>query len=186
MEVEILHESKDGTQISKLGEGLFRMSFAIQNKNIMLASVINFDLLKLIYDLNKDICEKVEMQKLDESSAVITILIKNFFEDLGLPQRYSCLHIQKSELNNGQIVFDFSTFPKFKASWLPNDLELATIDEIRLVCIPQTPHEIHFVCHVQFPTHQNIPAFVQKMSVMIVNKIINRLKQFIENVKIYI
>lgn len=182
---EVLH-NKDGTLILKLGDGCFQIRFSIENKNIMLNSVLNFDLIKLIHDLNKDICEKVELQKLDDSYAIMTLLIKNFFEDLGISQKFSCLQIHRQVVSPQETIFLFSTFTNYKPSWLPSDLELAQIDNISLKCFCSSPHKVDFECFIQFPNNQNSPAFVQKMSVMIVHKIINRLKQFIENVKIYI
>jgi hypothetical protein len=184
-EYEVLH-NKEGTFILKLGDGSFQIQFSIENKNILLNSVLNFDLIKLVYDLNKDICEKAELQKLDDSYAIMTLLIKNFFEDLGISQKFSCLQIHRQVVSAQEIIFLFSTFTNYKPSWLPSDLELAYIDNISLKCICKNPHQVDFDCFIQFPNNQNSPAFVQKMSVMIVHKIINRLKQFIENVKIYI
>jgi hypothetical protein len=182
---EVIH-SKDGIQILKLTDQSFRICFSMENRNIMLNSVLNFDLIKLIYDLNKDICEKVELQKLDESYAIMTLIIKNFFEDLGIPQKFSCLQIHKHVASAQETEFLFSTFTNYKPSWVSSDIELAYIEKISMKCFCKTPHELEFDCIVQFPMNQNLPTFVQKMSVMVVQKIINRLKQFIENVKIYI
>lgn len=182
-EPEILY-NKEGTKIIKVSDGYFHINFSIQNKNIILASVLNFDMLKLIYDLNPDICEKVELQKISEEECLFTILVKNFFEDLGIAQKFSCLKVQK--IVDKSIHFRFHTCNGYQPEWLPEDIELAIIDEIHVVCSPKSPHNIDFSCSIQFPTNNNIPAFVQKMSVMIVHKIINRLKQFIENVKVTI
>lgn len=178
---EVLH-NKDGTQIFKLADGCFRIFFSMQNDGLMLNSVLNFDLMKLVHDLNKDISEKVELQKLDESNALLTLLLKNFFEDLGICQKYSCLQIYRQQVDKNNVEFIFSTLTNYKACWLPEDIELANIDEIRLRCSCTNPHLVNFDCTIRFPNNHNLPAFVQKMSVMIVNKIINRLKQFIENV----
>lgn len=181
-ETEILY-NKEGTKISKISDGYFHINFSIQNQNIILASVLNFDMLKLIYDLNPDICEKVELQKINENECLITILVKNFFEDLGIAQKFSCLKVQKTV--DKSIHFRFQTHKNYQPKWITDDIELAVIDEIHVVCTSKSPHDVDFFCSIQFPTN-NIPAFVQKMSVMIVHKIINRLKQFIENVKITI
>lgn len=180
--------NKDGIEIKKQGEGQFEINFYMENRNVVLQNVINFDFFKLIHDLNKDICENVELLKLNENSAIITILVKNFFEDLGISQKFACFQVNK-EVNssNNQITFTFKTCANYKPTWLDNkDIELAYIDQIHLSCMPLSPHHVQFYCFIQFPNNKDIPAYVQKMSVMIVQKIINRLKQFIESVKIYI
>jgi hypothetical protein len=182
MEKEILYE-KNGTKIIKNDNGNYNLSFSIENKNMILAQILNFDLIKLIYDLNKDICEKINLEKCDENVAVITILLKNLFEDLGLPQKYSFLHITKNEIKD-RIIFDLETISIKKPDWINNDVELANVKSIKINCGIISPHKTQINCSIDFDEDSESPAFVQKMTVMMVNKIINRLKQFIENVAI--
>jgi hypothetical protein len=150
-----------------------------------LDTIINFDLIKLIYDLNTDICEKVNLDKQDENTAIISVLIKNLFEDLGLSQKYSCLQITKN-IHNSQIILDLKIIiPTNKPEWLTNDMEMANIKSMKLISdVSKSRHKIKFNFLVDFQEDMEAPVFVQKVSVMIINKIINRLKQFIENVRV--
>ena len=181
-ESSVLYEKND-TKIIKLDNGNYNLFFSIENNKMYLDSIINFDLIKLIYDLNKDICEKVNLEKYDENS--ISVLIKNLFEDLGLSQKYSCLEITKS-IHNSQIIFDLKTIvPTKKPEWVNNDMELANIKSIKLISnVLNNQHKVNFKCLIDFQEDIEAPVFVQKVSVMVINKIINRLKQFIENVRV--
>ena len=183
-ESSVLYEKND-TKIIKLDNGNYNLFFSIENNKMYLDSIINFDLIKLIYDLNKDICEKVNLEKYDENSATISVLIKNLFEDLGLSQKYSCLEITKS-IHNSQIIFDLKTIvPTKKPEWVNNDMELANIKSIKLISnVLNNQHKVNFKCLIDFQEDIEAPVFVQKVSVMVINKIINRLKQFIENVRV--
>ena len=183
-DLSVLYEKND-TKIIKLDNGNYHLFFSIENNNMYLDSVINFDLIKLIYDLNKDICEKVNLEKHDENTATISVLIKNLFEDLGLSQKYSCLQITKS-IHNSQIIFDLNTtIPTKKPEWVTNDMELANIKSIKFISdVSNNRHKINFKCLIDFQENMEAPVFVQKVSVMVINKIINRLKQFIENVRV--
>jgi hypothetical protein len=181
----VLYEKND-TKIIKLDNGTYNLFFSIENNKMNLDSIINFDLIKLIYDLNTDICEKVILEKYDENTANISILIKNLFADLGLPQKYSCLQITKS-IQNSQNVFDFTIIvPTKKPEWLTNDMEVANIKSIKLIsdAVSTNQHKIKFKCLIDFQENIDTPIFIQKVSVMVINKIINRLKQFIENVRV--
>jgi hypothetical protein len=182
-EKNILH-NKDGIVITKINEDKYDISFHLANRNIILPNVINFNLMKLIHELNKDVCEQAEIQVLDENTALLTILLKNLFEDLGLAQKYACLQVKKTfDDVNQMTVFQFQTVDSFKASWLPEDIELNRVENVMVLCKALNPHSVVVQIHIEFPPNRNLPAFVEKMSVMTVNKIINRLKQFIENVK---
>jgi hypothetical protein len=183
-DLSVLYEKND-TKIIKLENGNYHLFFSIENNKMYLDSVINFDLIKLIYDLNKDICEKVNLEKHDENTATISVLIKNLFEDLGLSQKYSCLQMTKS-IENSQIIFDLTTIvPSKKPEWVTNEMDLANIKSIKFISdVSNNRHKINFKCLIDFQEDMEAPVFVQKVSVMVINKIINRLKQFIENVRV--
>ena len=64
-------------------------------------------------------------------------------------------------------------------------MEMANIKSMKLISdVSNSRHKIKFNFLVDFQEDMEAPVFVQKVSVMIINKIINRLKQFIENVKV--
>jgi hypothetical protein len=184
MEESTILYDKNDTKIIKLDDENYNLLFSIENKNINLCSIINFELIKLIYELNKDVCENMNLEKLDENNAQTTILIKNFFEDLGLPQKYTSLHILKTS-DNKSITFDFSTIKIKKPKWVHKDMDLADIKNVQINCdFSSSQHKINFNCLINFKEEAEMPVFVQKVSIMIINKIVNRLKQFIENVRI--
>ena len=184
MEKSTILYDKNETKIIKLENGNYNLLFSIENKNINLYPIINFELIKLMYELNKDICENINLDKLDENNAQITILLKNLFEDLGLPQKYATLHILKTS-DNKSITFDLSTIKIKNPKWIQKDMELIDIKNIQFNCdFSSSQHKINFNCFINFKEEIEMPVFVQKVSIMILNKIVNRLKQFIENVRI--
>ena len=54
---------KNGMKILKLDTDEYNILFSIKNNNFILPSIINFDLIKLIFDLNPDIYEKSILHK---------------------------------------------------------------------------------------------------------------------------
>ena len=81
MDSKILYE-KDGMKFTKLENKKYNLCFSMENKHILMANIVDFSLIKLIYDLNGDIYESVDLQKLGENQAVVTLLMKHLFEDL--------------------------------------------------------------------------------------------------------
>ena len=84
MDLEAILYEKDGFIFSRIEKNKYTMNFAMENKNIILAKVIDFNLIKLIYDLNGDVYEKVSMEKLNDNEVIATLLMKHLFEELGL------------------------------------------------------------------------------------------------------
>ena len=90
---EILY-SKEGFEFLKVFKNKYSLKFSIENPNIILHKIIDFSLIKLMYDLNADIYEKINLEKINDNEAIMTILMKHLFEDLGLPQKFSHINIR--------------------------------------------------------------------------------------------
>ena len=182
MDSKILYE-KDGMKFTKLSDKKYSLDFSMENKNIIMVNIVDFNLIKLIYDLNGDIYESVNFNKISENEVIVTLLMKHLFEDLGLPQKYSYLHMKKS-VNDKQIIFRSQSIQSERPQGIPDDAELMAMKENIGICDIITPHKIHFSFTVLFEDYVKIPQFAEKMVGLILNKIFKRVKQFIENVRI--
>lgn len=175
--------NKEGLQFARVKAKHYALTFSMENPNIILSNIIDFNLIKLIYDLNSDIYEKVILDKINDEEAVATLLMKHFFEDLGLPQRFSFLHIKKI-VEERRIIFKSQSIRSHKPEGMPEDAELMTINDLTSVCDIVTPHKINFAFNIIFDPIMNIPPFAEKLVGLILFKIFKRVKQFIENVRL--
>ena len=175
--------NKEGLQFARVKAKHYALTFSMENPNIILSNIIDFNLIKLIYDLNSDIYEKVILDKINDEEAVATLLMKHFFEDLGLPQRFSFLHIKKI-VEERRIIFVSQSIRSHKPEGMPEDAELMAINDLTSICNIVTPHKINFSFNIVFDPIMNIPPFAEKMVGLILFKIFKRVKQFIENVRL--
>ena len=174
---------KDNMKFTKIIDKKYSMTFSIENSNIILANVIDVNLIKLIYDLNPDVYESVLLEKISEDESIVTLVLKNFFEDLGLPQKYSYLHVTKT-ISNNTIIFNSQSIKSDRPPNIPEGAERVAMKENIGVCEIITPHKVNFSFTVIFEDNIVIPAFMEKMIGIILNKIFKRVKQFIENITI--
>ena len=181
-EEEVLF-NKEGLQFVKVKKNHYKLNFNMENKNIVLSKIIDFNLIKLIYDLNVDIYEKVGIEKINENEAIVTMLMKHLFEDIGLPQRFSYTHINKFHEDN-KIIFLSNSIKGSRPTGVPEDSELMEIENMSIICDIITQHNVNFSLNIIFDSEVNIPVFVEKIVGVIVGKIFKRVKQFIENVRI--
>ena len=182
VEEKVLFE-KDGLKFSKFGTNHYCTTFCIKNNNIRLSDVINFDLIKLMYDLNPDIYEFVQLDKRGDNDAQCLLILKHFFQDLGLPQRYAYLNMHKSSVDK-TIVFDASSDYANAPKNIPPSCKPTAIKNVKSVCEIITQHEVQFTHNIYFDESNIMPIFVEKMVGAIVHKIFKRVKQFIENVRV--
>lgn len=180
--IKVLVE-KDGMKFVKLEKNKYNLLYSIENKNINLEPLINFEFIKLIYELNPDIYEKVVLNKTNEEEAQITILMKHFFNDLGFPQKFSYMGLKKF-VKQDCINFVGSSIFSEKPDFIPSEVELLPIENLNIECTMSNPHKVNLNCLIVFHNTLIIPAFVEKVIGIIVNKIFNRVKIFIENIKV--
>ena len=175
--------SKEGFIFTKNVKNNYSITFQIENNNIILSKIIDFNLIKLIYDLNNDIYEKCKLQIINENEAIINLLMKHLFEELGLPQRFSYLHIKRIVSENN-ITFMSESIKSERPPDMPPDAELMNIKNMIINCDNITPHKINFTCNIFFENTMVVPAISEKLVGLILYKIFNRVKQFIENIRV--
>ena len=173
---------KDGLKFVRLEKNKYNLSYSIENKNINLEPLINFELIKLIYELNPDIYEKVSLNKYNEQEAEITLMMKHFFDDLGIPQKYSHMDLKKT-INGNCINFAGTSIFNERPPFIPNNVEQLPIDNLDIECVVVSPHKVTLNFFIVFNNVLIIPGFIEKVMGMIVNKLFVRVKKFIENVK---
>jgi hypothetical protein len=183
MDSEIILFDKDGFKFLCIKKNHYSLTFKMENNKIVLSKIIDFNLIKLIYDLNPDVYEKVNIETLNNNEIILTLLMKHFFEDLGLPQRYSFIHMKKVD-EEGKIKFISQSIKTHKPEGMPEDSELMALKNMISTCEIITPHKIDFTFNIIFDDEMNVPLFAEKMVGMILHKIFKRVKQFIENVRL--
>jgi hypothetical protein len=179
---EILFE-KDGLKFTRVQKNNYQLEFTMENNNIYLSEIIDFNLIQLLYDLNKDIYEYVNLTKINDNEANILLVMTHFFDDIGLSQKYSYLNMKKINEPN-KIIFKSESILSETPNHVPENAELMKIVESTNTCKIITNHKINFITDIKFEPNTNVPNFVEKLIGMILNKIFKRLKLFIENIKV--
>lgn len=173
--------NKDGFIFKKIGLTQYSTTFEIHNSKIDLTKIVNFDLFKLIYSLNTDIYEYFNLDIINDTEAVATLLMKHFFEDLGLPQRYAFLHMKRIDTEQS-VIFQSQSLVSHKPYGIPDEAVLVSFTNMDSICKFITHHNIIFTHNIYFDSLQNVPQFAEKVIGIIINKIFKRVKQFVHNI----
>jgi len=174
--------NKNGIKMTKLKENNYMLHFFIENKFLQLEKIINLEVAKLIYEINKDFLEDFHFVKNSENNATIYYLFKHFFQDFGLSQKYTYTNVSM-EKTFDKIIFTTETNkePLLKEIEFIENTEKLPISKASFVCNIISPHKVEIQNTVQFHAHYNLPEFVEKIATNIFSKIFIRIKQFIEN-----
>ena len=173
---------KNGIKFMKLSDNNFNLTFDLNNTKILLPSIINFDLIQLIYKINPNIFQNITVNNGSETHAIVNILLKDIFSDLGLPHYFLALNVAKvTTAESHKISFNCSAFYN-KLEEYPIDIELIPIQKFDIHFNVINDHCIHICCDIDLIDNHNMPLFSEKIIVNIIYNIFNRLKQFIEKV----
>ena len=190
---EILFFDKNTIRISKTVNEEFHIKCEIENKNLILEKIIDFDTIKLIYDLNTDIYEKTELHKINDFEVDIILIMKDLFPDLGIPQRFAYLKVKKQvekdplTQKTSKIIFQSQFILDENGEFMrpehvAQNIYPFPIERMDIECIFINEHKMCFSNKIKINEKKmKIPAFLEKMTSMIVYKVFLRLKQFIEN-----
>jgi len=181
----------DNFNMNKINAGEYKIQFYLENNNIKLDNIIDFNLIKLLYELNHDIYEKIDLHVLDANEAILIAINKHLFQDLGITQKYSLLKIKKAILKKeNKIVFDLQSINKINpdehsmSHLIPEKAEQLPIDHFTIVCNVINQHKIDIVIDFKIDTDLiELPDFMENALCKIFIKMFKRVKQFIENVR---
>jgi len=183
MNTETILFDKDEFKFSRICKNHYKQTFSIENKNINVSKIIDFTLIKLMYDLNKDVYEKSNIEKINDNEVNVTLLMKHYFEDIGLPQRFSFVNMKKI-IEEKKIIFYSQSIKSVRPPDMPEGSLPISIKNMICVCDIISPHNIDFSLNIYFDDSMIVPSFIEKIIGMISNKIFKRVKQFIENVRL--
>jgi len=182
--------SKESFSFIKKNNNNYVLSFNIKNKNFNLVNIINFNLVQILFNLNKDIFECFSFKEENEQEANCFILMKHLFEDIGLSQYYCNLNIKK-QTNNNSIFFVFETnydninlnnFQNINCDY--NYVEKLFLEKIICEFKILSNNQIDIFIDIYILDEMKYPNIIENLIGLFVFKIFERIKIFIENVKI--
>ena len=171
--------NKDGFQFSKQGTNQYNAGFTLENNKIRIPAIINIDFVKVIYDLSPDLFESVSLAKINESEAMLTLLVKPLFEDLGVSQKFIYLHIRRMQTKSS-IIFESQTIHSQRPDKIPEDAELVNICMLTNEFTIHSNHKVVVSNKIVLDDDIVIPPFVDKIVGTLLAKVFKRVKQFIE------
>ena len=182
-------DDKNDFQMDKLNSGEYNIKFHLENNKIHLDNIIDFYLIKLLYELNQDIYEKIDLKILNDTQGTLLAINKHLFQDLGISQKYSCLKITKKILGTSKIIFDLQTIKTNPHTdsithLIPEKAERLPIEQFIIVCNIINQHKVEFVIDFKIDIDIiELPDFVENALCKIFIKMFKRVKQFIENIQ---
>jgi hypothetical protein len=175
--------------MNKIANGEYNIKFHLENNKIQLDNIIDFHLIKLLYELNQDIYEKIDLKIFNDTQATLLAINKHLFQDLGISQKYTHLEITKKKEELNKIIFDLQTIKinpqeHSLSHLIPEKAERLPIEQFLVVCNIINKHKIEILIDFKIDIDTiELPDFVENALCKIFIKMFKRVKQFIENIQ---
>ena len=174
--------SKNNIILKRLLDNTFSIDLQICNNNSFdMKSIINYKLFNLIGIVNKDIIEKSEIvNQVSDKEIDILYIFKRFGADLGISKKYCFLNTIIEYIDDNQITIQSKSIP-----YIENIKEspiICTDAKLYVTNLNKSNINIHYEFNINID--EEIPTFMQNMLGLLMKKILNNLKLFIENINI--
>jgi len=187
-QMQTIVQKKDFT-FSRVQKNKYRVVTKIENKNMQIKRVVDFHIVQLIYEINKEFFEKIHLD-INESKdqAYMCLMLRNLFEKIGFKQQCLSLQLTKVEPNESTVVFmgkkDDKTIEKYMDSNKVNGFEVIPVDKFTIISQLHSEHELDLTLELELnETTRKITYIAEKAFGMLLKHVFLKTKRFIEALK---
>jgi hypothetical protein len=184
LEIEDNYERKitegKSYMLVRLATNKYRMTSIIENNNIYMNNILDFNLINLTYQTNLEQFEKFNLNIINDDEANVFLLMKHVFKEMGLKQRYICFDIKKVEIENG-ISFILTQNDEYGQQM--NDCTNAHSMPIKhMLCNFEvvSPHKLKMTEYINFDPENGMPTILEPVFALILKTMFKRTRKFIE------
>lgn len=142
----------------------------ISNEKLIIKHILNINIFKIFFEVNKNIIDNFEIDILDETNCNIKVLLKHLFVDLGIKQQNMYLNIYHDIINNCFIV------KSIEQSNVTNNNNIETIYPNIIINYDMiNDHSYNII--IKISNMHIIDKYIQNIIGQILHKLINNLKQ---------
>ena len=169
---------------------IYLLQFLAENNKVNLHTIINLDIYYLMFTLNKDNFEKIEMHSIDSTTLSsgsenknlnevnVLFIFKPFATDLGIKPKYMYVRVTEVCEPNKK------TYNCVDVDY-PNPEELKNYDKIintisSMVVNFESYHKINISYIFKLELSHSLPIYMENIMGLIMKKVFLNLKQFIE------
>jgi hypothetical protein len=160
----------------------YQIDFTVENKNIYVSNILNFSFIKLIYEVNKNMFEIVQLDMINENEAKLYLLMKPIMKDLGVFQRFSTLKITMYS-NAKSVYFKGIPCPEYISLNKCKNAILAPIKEFTIMCNILTPHKFTITKTLVFDSDFTMILFFENIFGTLIKNIFQQTIKAIECIK---
>ena len=178
--------SKENIILIKNKENDYRILLSSKNTKINFRNIINFNIYKILGEVNKKNIESCEMvSSISNNSAKFLFKFRALGLDIGIPKKYMFLETKCNQINNKEIEY-ISHSLDIKGTEFEKNVkgyEKITCHSSSLKIMLENSKQIHVDYNFHIDIHENLPIFATNLLGFLMKKMFLNLKLFIEKIE---
>lgn len=161
-------------------EDIYNLTFSIENSNLYLQDIKNFNIYNILYSLNKDIIENIELKLISENNAEVLFIFKKFGPTIGMPKKYMAVKTIQ-EIKDNIIIFN--------SIGIDSSIENFDINISKMICnfailtINLLENKINVNYDFKINSNEDLPIYMEHFVGLMMKKIFYNLKTFAEKIQ---
>jgi hypothetical protein len=171
--------------LTRIMKNKYKLECIIENNNIYLDKIINFQFIKLIYEANKKYFEIIHLDIINDNEAYLYLLVKPTFSEIGIQQRYVSLKLTKYiDHQSTNVYFKGISCPEYgeKINVVKNAI-ISPIHEINIICNIIHPHKLQFTKMIVFDENFKLPILFETVFGKMLSDIYKQIIHVLECIK---
>jgi len=184
-EKEKIFVNKPKLIISRIKKNHYNIFMTVENRNIFMEKILNFNLIKVIFEVNKNYFESCLLEENENGTeGDLYLLVKPLFKELGVFQRYISLHVTKHEnKQNGTIDFVGVSFPEYgKKNNQCKKAMMAPIKEMPISSQIYNAHKMSLTIQIILEDDFEIPTLLEKIFINLLKDSYLKTIDFLEKI----
>ena len=182
LENKIICSKKDIILTLNNNTKIYNLNFnTIISNTFNIENYTNFNIYKLLFELNKDIIESIEIiNQISDNEANVLIIFKEIGDNIKIPKNYIYITINKSYINN-EIIFESTNNNNITEINDKINGCNKTLCEYSILKIIINNNILNFNYAFKFNIIFQRSNFIHNITALLIKKVFYKLKLFIEN-----
>ena len=182
--------NKKKIELTKLKKNIYKLESLVENKNIYLEKIINFEIIHLFYKVNMNFFEIVEFEIINDNEAILFVLMKPLLKELGVQPRYVNLKITKKIEDSTVFFYCVSCDDFIKNTQKYKNAIKSPLLNVTIACKLLNPHSLYIIETLTFDENYDgftiIEKFLSQILKVIFKQTINAVEQINTNKNNYL
>lgn len=171
--IETILVNKPNYTFKRLKQNLYQSIAILENKNCLVEQMMGFPFIKLMFDINNDKFDIVDLNIINDTEANLFVLMKPLFSHLGISQRFLSIKLMKHIVPNKGVNFIGIPYPELIRNYNIKNKNIihAPIADLQIMLQLINPHKFQIIEFIKLDDNFYMSIVFEKIFIVLFKRI---------------